>query len=98
MREVGHDARGARGGRAAPVGGGHGLPSPPAVQQALLYRAAHATYGYTEPDADDTRALTDFWQRRHGLTVEADEVTMLPCVITGMKLAIRALTEPGMAW
>lgn len=71
------------------------FPSPPAVQEAILRRAAHATYGYTEPLADDHQALIDFWQRRHGLTVTADEITMLPCVVTGLKAAILALTEPG---
>lgn len=71
------------------------FPSPPAVQEALLHCAAMGTWGYTEPLADDYAALTDFWQRRHGLTVTQEEVTLLPCVITGMKVAILASTEPG---
>ena len=71
------------------------FPSPPAVQEAILRRAAHPTYGYTAVMADDTRALTDFWQRRHGLTLDAQDVMMLPCVVTGIKLAILALTRPG---
>ena len=71
------------------------FPSPPAVQEAILRRAAHPTYGYTAVMADDTRALTDFWQRRHGLTLDAQDVMMIPCVVTGLKLAILALTQPG---
>lgn len=71
------------------------FPSPPAVQEAILRRAAHPTYGYTAVMADDIRALTDFWQRRHGLTLDAQDVMMIPCVITGLKLAILALTRPG---
>ncbi|MGN0971142.1 MAG: aminotransferase class I/II-fold pyridoxal phosphate-dependent enzyme, partial [Aristaeellaceae bacterium] len=71
------------------------FPSPPAVQEAILRRAAHATYGYTAVLEDDVRALTDFWQRRHGLSLDAQDVMMLPCVITGIKLAILALTNPG---
>ena len=71
------------------------FPSPPAVQEAILRRAAHPTYGYTAVMADDTLALTDFWQRRHGLTLDAQDVMMIPCVITGLKLAILALTRPG---
>lgn len=70
------------------------FPSPPAVQEALLRRAAHPTYGYTEELADDAQALIDFWQRRHGLTVMPEDITMLPCVVTGLKLAILALTKP----
>lgn len=71
------------------------FPSPPACQEAILRRAAHPTYCYTEIREDDYRAVTDFWQRRHGVTVEPDCVLMLPCVVTGLKMAIHALTEPG---
>lgn len=71
------------------------FPSPPAVQEALLRRAAHPTYGYTELLADDYEALMNFWRRRHGLTVQQEDITLLPCVVTGLKLAILALTEPG---
>lgn len=71
------------------------FPSPPAVQEAILTRAAHPTYGYTAELADDHQALIDFWQRRHGLTVTADSLTLMPCVVTGLKLAILALTQPG---
>ncbi len=71
------------------------FPSPPAVQAAILKRAAHPTYGYTAAMEDDYQAVVDFWQRRHGLTVTADSLTFLPCVVTGIKLAIEALTQPG---
>ena len=71
------------------------FPSPPAVQEALLRRAAHPTYGYTELLADDYQSLMNFWQRRHGLTIKQEDITLMPCVVTGLKLAILALTEPG---
>ena len=71
------------------------FPSPPAVTQALLARAAHPVYGYSEPEEDDYTAAADFWRRRHGIAYTKDELTMLPCVITGLKLAILASTKPG---
>ena len=71
------------------------FPSPPAAQEAILRRAAHPTYGYTCEMEDDLRAVTDFWKRRHGLDVTPGDITMLPCVVTGLKLAILALTQPG---
>ncbi len=71
------------------------FPSPPAVQKAILERAAHPTFGYTAELEDDNQALIDFWQRRHGLTVTAESLTLMPCVVTGIKLAILALTQPG---
>jgi len=69
--------------------------SPPAVQEALALRAAHGTYGYTETLPDDMQALVDFWRRRHGLEVAASAARMLPCVVTGLYMAVRAFTEPG---
>ena len=71
------------------------FPSPPAVQDALIRRAQHGTYGYTELLDDDFEALTAFWKRRHGLAVQKEDVLLLPCVITGMRVAINALTQPG---
>lgn len=71
------------------------FPSPPAVQQAVLARAGHPTFGYTEQGEDDANALINFWQRRHGLTFEAKDVLTMPCVVTGLKTSILALTQPG---
>ena len=71
------------------------FPSPPAVQEALLRRAAHPTWGYTEVTDADLDAPRDFWARRHGVSVAREEVTLLPCVVTGLKLAILSLTKPG---
>lgn len=71
------------------------FPSPPAVQEAILKRAGHPTFGYTAVTEEDHQALIGFWQRRHNLTIEADWLTLMPCVVTGIKLAILALTQPG---
>ncbi len=71
------------------------FPSPPAVQEALLRRAAHPTWGYTEAGDSLTDALRGFWRRRHNVAFSREDVTMLPCVVTGLKVAIRALTRPG---
>ncbi len=69
--------------------------SPPAIREALLKRAAHPTWGYTEITDADLDAVRTFWARRHGVETEREEVTMLPCVVTGLKLAILAFTKPG---
>ncbi|MBE5796130.1 MAG: pyridoxal phosphate-dependent aminotransferase [Clostridiales bacterium] len=71
------------------------FPSPPAVQEAILRRAGHPTFGYTAELEDDKQALIDFWQRRHGLTIAPESLVMMPCVVTGLKLAALALTKPG---
>jgi len=69
--------------------------SPPAVQEALALRVAHGTYGYTERLPEDAQALADFWRRRHGLNVAPEAALLLPCVVSGLHVAVRALTEPG---
>jgi len=71
------------------------FPSPPAVQEAILCRAGHPTFGYTAELADDKQALIDFWQRRHDLAIAPESLVMMPCVVTGLKLAALALTQPG---
>lgn len=71
------------------------FPSPPAVRQALMDRAAHGTYGYTEIMEDDHQAVIGFWRRRHNLHLSPKEIVMLPCVVTGLKACIQALTAPG---
>ncbi len=71
------------------------FPSPPAVQQALLTRAAHGTYGYTGVEPDDFDALINFWQRHHQVELSHEDLLMIPCVVTGLKLGILALTNPG---
>ena len=71
------------------------FPSPPAVQAALLQRAAHPTYGYTESGAEYAKSLCGFWKRHHGVDVDPESIVDLPCVVTGLKVAIQAFTEPG---
>ena len=68
---------------------------PPEVTQALVQRASHGIYGYTEPSLGAQEALLGFVKRRHGLELTREQQSMLPCVISGLKTAVRALTKPG---
>lgn len=68
---------------------------PPEITEALVRRAAHPAYGYTEQTQAATQAMLDFMQRRHGLTLQADQQILLPCVVTGLRAAVLALTQPG---
>ncbi len=69
--------------------------SPPTVQQAILSRASHGTFGYTGDAQDDAQAALDFWKRRHDVSLEEDQLLMLPCVVTGLKACIQTFTQPG---
>lgn len=69
--------------------------SPPEVRQAIETRALHGTYGYTAVMDKDYQAFMAFWQRRHQLPMKQEELQMLPCVVTGIEVAIQALTGEG---
>ncbi len=71
------------------------FPSPPAVYEALEGVLNRRTWGYTLSGKPDAEALCAYWQRRHGTVINPDHVIISPCVVTGMKLAVRAATKPG---
>lgn len=65
------------------------------IKEALMARARHACYGYTMHETKDAEALCGFLARRHALTVTPEQTAMLPCVVTGLRAAVRALTREG---
>ena len=71
------------------------FPSPPAIQAAVARVAAQGTWGYTLVTEEDAKALCGFWKRRHNVEIETDQVLMSPCVVTGMRISVQALTMPG---
>lgn len=68
---------------------------PEEITEALVRRAAHPAYGYTSQTEAATKAMLDFMQRRHNVTLSADEQILMPCVVTGLRAAVLALTKPG---
>ena len=67
----------------------------PQVRQALVRRAEHAIYGYTD-DGERARAAESGWLlRRYGLKVEADWITYSPGVVDSLFFCVAALTQPG---
>ena len=71
------------------------FPSPPAIAQALAKVAAQGTWGYTHAGEKDARHLCDYWKRRHQVAIDPQAVLMLPCVVSGLRMCVRALTEPN---
>ena len=71
------------------------FPSPPAIREALEGVLEWGTWGYTQSGEADSRALCDFWARRHDVKIDPADVLMSPCVVTGLRVAVRALTQPG---
>jgi len=68
---------------------------PQEITDAMVRRAAHPVYGYTVQTESATQAMLDFMQRRHQVTLTAEQQTMLPCVISGLRAAVLTLTKPG---
>lgn len=82
--------------RAIPMQGADmDFESSKAIQAALLQRAAHGCYGYSAHNPEDTEAFVSFWRRRHHLTIQPEQTAMLPCVLTGLRLCVLAMTDPG---
>lgn len=71
------------------------FPCAPVIQEAIIERAKHDCYGYTNYGPEDNQALIDFWKRRHGLAIAQEQLMRIPCVIEGMRLCIRTFTNPG---
>lgn len=69
--------------------------SAPAIEEALAGVLAWGTWGYTIAGERDAQALCDYWVRRHGMHFDTKDVLMSPCVVTGLRVAVRALTQPG---
>lgn len=65
------------------------------IMDAIAERAQHPCFGYNLDDGADEAALRGYWQRRHQLTIEKGQSRMLPCVVTGLKTCVRALTAEG---
>jgi len=71
------------------------VPAPEAVIEALRKRVDHGIYGYeTRPDGP-YEAMVDWYQRRHGWTI--DRESMVPCagVLSAISILIELNSEEG---
>ena len=69
--------------------------SPPAVREALLRRAEHGVYGYTIKSAEYVRAITEWFERRHGWKLKPEWLSDSPGIVTSLSLAVELFSEPG---
>lgn len=71
------------------------FPCAQPITDALRARAEHPCYGYTMTCDDDLNAVCAFWARRHGVQVAPEQMMMMPCVVSSLRLAVRALAPAG---
>ena len=69
--------------------------SPEPVVRALRERAEHGVYGYLFEEPEFFEVFTDRLQKRYGWRVPPEAVALIPGVIPGFNVALRALTSPG---
>ncbi|AFJ45895.1 MalY/PatB family protein [Shimwellia blattae] len=68
---------------------------PPAVRTALEQRIRHGVFGYSDRDDAYYQAATDWFARRHGLSVAREWFTSVEGVVPGLALLVQMLTRPG---
>lgn len=65
----------------------------PSVKDALVERALHGAFGYSDvPDAW-RGSVVSWWSRRHGLTLDPGELVFSTGVVAVLSSAVRALTN-----
>ena len=69
--------------------------SPEPVVTALERRAAHGVYGYAQEMPEVKEAIIGWLDHRYHWPVQAEEIVLLPGVVTGLNMAAHAIGEPG---
>ena len=71
------------------------FPTVPQVVDAIVERAKHPIYGYTDNGEEDRRAEADWLLRRHRLAVDPDWILYSPGVVDSIFFCVSAFTVPG---
>jgi len=69
--------------------------APPCVQEALVRRAEHGIFGYSEPDEAYFDVIRKWFEKRLNWTPRREWLTITPGVVNALYIAVRALTQPG---
>jgi len=69
--------------------------APPCVQDAIISRARHGIFGYSEPDASYFSAVQGWFKNRFEWNTEKEWLITSPGVVTALYLAVRAFTKPA---
>ncbi len=67
----------------------------PQVQEAMIKRCQHPTFGYNTPTPGCLPALCSWYQRRHNWAFTPDQVLCGIGVVTMIRMTIEAITQPG---
>lgn len=67
----------------------------PAIVDALEQRVKHGIFGYTRVTDSYYKAVTDWFARRHGWTIDREWIIYTSGVVPAISAIIKALTVPG---
>lgn len=67
----------------------------PEVTEALINRASHGVFGYSETPPSYYAAVRNWWKKRHALPIENDWIVATPGVMPALAAAVEALTSEG---
>ena len=67
----------------------------PEITEAIVERASHGVFGYTDVNDEWRDAYINWWQRRHGLTIKREELVFCTGVIPAISSIVRKLTTPN---
>ena len=65
------------------------------VEDAIVKRAAHGIYGYSEPDSFYFDAVSSWISRHHGWNVRREWLVKTPGVVFALAMCVKAFTKPG---
>ncbi|WP_407309263.1 MalY/PatB family protein [Desulfosporosinus sp. SB140] len=69
--------------------------APEAVVEALVNRAKHGIYGYTDGMDEYYDSLTAWMAERHSWQIQRDWIVFSPGIVPALNELVRALTKPG---
>jgi cysteine-S-conjugate beta-lyase len=69
--------------------------APPCVQKAIIHRAKHGIYGYSEPDTAYFDVMRKWFENRFNWSPQRDWLTITPGVVNALYIAVRSLTGQG---
>jgi len=71
------------------------FPTVPEIPEALVERAKHAIYGYTDNSEEEKRAEIGWLKRRYGLEVDPEWILYSPGVVDSIFFCVRSMTGEG---
>ncbi|MCP4421928.1 MAG: pyridoxal phosphate-dependent aminotransferase [Chloroflexi bacterium] len=71
------------------------LSAPPVVLKSLQRRVAHATFGYEYRTDSYTKAITNWFESRHGWTINPDHIEPCPGVLSAIAILMSQHSEKG---